>query len=123
MPISKFNMFLKSVEAPANLIDTCKDIVNCLIKMNTASLGMMHKDTIHKLKLSSNSNNKLKKITFQEDHQNQNQNENNNSEIGVKEGNRLENLSHDNFDQTESLTDFTKDIRLPMITTTHQHYI
>ena len=100
-------MFLKSVEAPANLTDTCKDIVNCLIKMNSASLGMTHKDTIHKLKANNNSNsNKLKKISFL-DHEN----ENNNSEVEIKGENRVETLSHENFDQSESLIDFTKSIR------------
>ena len=102
-------MFLKSVEAPANLTDTCKDIVNCLIKMNTASLGMTHKDTIHKLKANNNSNsnsNKPKKISFL-DHEN----ENNKSEVEIKGENRVETLAHENFDQSESLIDFTKNIR------------
>ena len=46
LPFSKMVIFLKTVECPNFIIDTCKDIVTALKKMAAAPTGMPHKPTI-----------------------------------------------------------------------------
>lgn len=53
LPFSKFTMFLKGVNAPQALIDTCKDIVNALLKIGAVTKGFNHSDTMKKMKTLS----------------------------------------------------------------------
>ena len=46
LPFSKMTIYLKTVECPNSLIDTCKDIITALRKMGAAASGM-HAFYIH----------------------------------------------------------------------------